>query len=146
METKLQSPVQTSLLLPTCIFNCQRDMMSNSHLVLYMFKSEVNFPLQASSPSSLETTIPFLLVVKSKNLGNLFFFFLPPLPWFQFDHTFFLMICHVPSPGYPNSILLQLLLILPPKSTSNVTTSFPSLASTFFQASIISSSNITLTF
>ena len=60
METKLQSPVQTSLLYPTCIFNCQHNMMSNSHLVLYMFKSEVNFPLQASSPSSLETTIgPF---------------------------------------------------------------------------------------
>ena len=144
MEMKLQSPVQTSLLLPTCLFNCQRDMMSNSHLVLYMFKSEVNFPLQASSPSSLET-IPFLLVVKSKNLGNLFFFPASP-PWFQFDRTFFLMICHIPSPGYPHSILLQLLLILPPKSTPNVTTSFPSLASTFFQASIISSSNITLTF
>jgi len=90
METKLQSPVQTSLLLPTCIFNCQRDMMSNSHLVLYMFKSEVNFPLQASSPSSLETTIPFLLVVKSKNLGNLFFFFsCLPCPGFNLITHFF---------------------------------------------------------
>ena len=106
--------------------------MSSSHLVLYMFKSDANFPLQASSPSSLKMTTPFLLVVKSKNLGNLFISCLPPPPVSICSHIF-LMICQIPSPWCPHSILLQLLLILSPKSISNVTTSFPSLASTFFK-------------
>lgn len=38
--------------------------------------------------------------------------------------TYLLDICHVYSPGYPHSILLQFLMILYPKYTSNVATSF----------------------
>lgn len=38
--------------------------------------------------------------------------------------TYLLEICHVYSPGYPHSILLQFLMILYPKYTSNVATSF----------------------